>query len=185
MDVAVPSRPAFRRVNGSGARALPPARDGRTLPRVTQEWLRKASGLARAGGWLWLLWTFHAPWRELGGLVGERTRWAERVVLGLGLILGMAAGSQARVWSAPSTGLDHAWFLRWIHAPAGTAVAVALVALEARGEWRTVLILVNGWLALCAGFDFEIAARPLVEGRDYRFRGPVEDAEDEDEPEED
>lgn len=146
---------------------------------VRNTWLQRALGVARCGAWGGTLWWVHAPWRRLGGLVGERTRWAERWVLGMGLILGMAAGNHARLASRPGRGLDHAWFVRRVHLPLAAAMAVALATLQlaGRGEW--VLVVFNGWLAFCAGFDFEIAARPLVEGREYRFRGPVADPDDE------
>ena len=53
-------------------------------------------GLAFIAGWAALLYLNHWPWTRLGGVVDERLRWSERLVLALGLIAGATAGGIGR-----------------------------------------------------------------------------------------
>lgn len=138
----------------------------------------------RAAGWLWiaawfaLLWLFVAPWADMGGIVSERWRWANRVVLGVGLVVGGEVGSLGRRAARPATGLSHARLLRRTHLlPAGGAAA-GLLILRLLGMDEAIGVLTTALLAFCAGVDFALAAWPLVLGEPYSFRGSIPTPDD-------
>ena len=90
----------------------------------------------RLAGWLWiaawcaLLWLVVAPWTDLGGVVGERWRWLNRLALGVGLVVGGEVGSLGRRAARPATGLCHARLLRRTHLLPGLLVAGGLLVLQ-------------------------------------------------------
>jgi len=121
--------------------------------------------------WAAILQAADRPWRELGGLLSERMRWLERIVLGGALVAGWVAGLPPPD-DAPRQ--PRSMLLRripWL-AP-GAVVALALVVLEICGLWKWVLLLFAGWLAYWAGLDLAGGAWPLLrpgreEGEDTR-----------------
>jgi len=127
----------------------------RTGPRA---WLPLASLVPRVAAWGAVLFVADRPWRELGGIVDERTRWLARFVLGTSAVLGAVAGATTR-----AAGRDGAWHDRhrpWRRAWIGPSafVACVLVGLELAGTWRAVLLVLGGWLGYCAGLDLTVMA---------------------------
>jgi len=147
--------------------------------------------ITRLAGWLWiaawcgLLWLFVAPWTDLGGVVGERWRWSNRVVLGVGLVVGGEVGSLGRRAARPATGLTHARLLRWTHLLPAALAAVAMLILRMSASDESVGVLTTALLAYCAGVDFAYAAWPLVLGEPYSLRGSIPTPEDPQEQEPD
>lgn len=144
----------------------------RTGKRV-HPWLRKLAGWCWLLAWAWVLWQVARPWRDLGGLVGERLRWAERFVLGAGVVVGCQAGAWGRAWSRPGSGRSHARLLRFLLWPQAAAVAAALLTLRLFGVEDPIGVVVTGFLAYWAGLDTAFAAWPLVLGQDWGFRREI------------
>ncbi|MCP3978745.1 MAG: hypothetical protein GY716_05365 [bacterium] len=132
-------------------------------------------------GWVWLcawgvlLWVVVSPWRELGGLVSERLRWVEWLVLCVGFLGGFTLGGLGRDLCASGSGWTHALILRcWVIPVAGCA-AVAMVVLSWLGSTDEIGVALTALLAYWAGLDVGIAALPLMQGRDYRLRAPIDE----------
>ena len=137
-------------------------------------WMHRAAGWLWAGAWSVILFTVHAPWSELGGLVSERLRWTEWFVLSTALLVGQCVGSYARHAARAGTGRSHAGLLRWLLLPQAAAVAAALVVLRLYGPDEVIGVVATGFLAYWAGLDLAFAAWPLMTGRSYRFRAGID-----------
>ena len=137
------------------------------------------SSWRRAAGWLWLIaWLLllcclHSPWRQLGGLVGERLRWLERFVLPVALIVGCMAGKLGRDAARPGSGRCHAGLLRLLLLPPAALTAAALVVMRLLGLHDQIGVAFIAFMAYWAGLDIAFGAYPLMEGRHYAFRGPI------------
>lgn len=145
--------------------------------------LRDAAAVrGRAAGTLWValwfgvLYLVVRPWLDLGGLVGERLRWCEGFVLAAGLLVGHTVGAYGRDVSGPGRGRSHATLLRFVLLGPATLTAIVLVALRAIGLEEPIGIVLTAFLATWAGFDLGFGALPLIQGRCYRFRGPIDPA---------
>ncbi len=112
------------------------------------------SGLSVATLWvaLWLaaLVVVTRPWRELGGLVSERTRWLGRFVALTGLCLGFTAARWA-VSDEPPTRGPWPRKLRRLLYPPGAAAAIAMTILRLRGDAEAVGIALTSLVAVVAG----------------------------------
>jgi hypothetical protein len=124
--------------------------------------------------WVLVLWTFAAPWRNLGGLVDERLRWLEDVALFSALSVGLTVGGFGRDAAESGPEWTHVRLLRRALFPLGAAAAVSLVALQALGLRDVGGIVVTGLLAYWAGVDLAFGAFPLMAGRCYRFERPLD-----------
>ncbi len=152
--------------------------------------MRQAAGMSdsetangvrrRIIGWCWLvvwlcmLWSVHAPWRDLGGLVSEQLRWLERFGLGAGLILGCFVGSLGRDAVSGGRGHTHRRLLRRLWLPPAAAAMVAMLWLDRRGLPYHAAVVCNVWLAYWGGLDIGFGAWPLASGRAYAFSGPIQ-----------
>lgn len=124
--------------------------------------VRHAAGLLWLCVWAVVLFEADRPWRELGGLLGERMRWLERFVLGSAFVVGCLVGTLAR--DATGDAESHrpiplprrAWLVPSL------CVVVAMIGLESRGAWPWVLLLLAGWLAYWCGLDVSRGAWPLL-----------------------
>jgi len=124
--------------------------------------------------WAVLLYLVVRPWLDLGGLVGERMRWLEAFVLVAALLAGHTAGEYGREVSGPASGRSHATLLRFVVLIPATLTATALVVLRLIEQHDLTGIVLTGFVAQWAGFDFGFGAMPLIQGRSYRFRGPID-----------
>ncbi|MBZ5640710.1 MAG: hypothetical protein LAO51_18380 [Acidobacteriia bacterium] len=124
--------------------------------------------------WILVLYAVAAPWRSLGGLVDERLRWLEYVVLLAGLCLGFTIGRFGRDAASTVPGRTHARFLRFLLYPPAAMTAAGLVVLTALGERGPVGVVVTAFLAYWAGLDLAFGALPMMEGRSYRFDRPLD-----------
>jgi len=143
----------------------------RRIPRV---WYRRPIGWLWFAAWAVILNVAHRPWHELGGLLSERMRWLERFVIGAAFMIGCYVGSYARDAAQSSTGRTHFSLLRYIWTPPAALAAAAMLVFELRGDWPRILLVLAGFLAYWAGLDASLGAWPLVGGRHYSFRGPIE-----------
>ncbi len=136
--------------------------------------IRKLAGACWILSWTALLYLVAAPWRGLGGLENERLVWLEWLVLMAGLSVGATVGRFGRDFVLEGWGRTHARLLRIVLYPAGIVTAACLLvlaALEARGA---IGVATTGFLAYWAGLDIAFAAVPLLEGKSYRFRRPLD-----------
>jgi len=140
---------------------------------ATRSWWRRAAGWFWLIAWLLLLWLMHSPWRQLGGLVGERLRWLERLVLPMALIVGCLAGRLGRDAARPGSGRCHAGLMRRLLLPPAALTAAALVVMQLIGLHDQIGVAFIAFMAYWAGFDIAFGAYPLMEGRHYSFRGPI------------
>jgi hypothetical protein len=111
-----------------------------------------AWGAACAWAALWwaVLFAVALPWRHLGGLVDERLRWLERVVLLSSLWLGFCAarwGAPAQADGAANTRLG----LRLLFYPPAILSAVGIVTLRLMGAVDAVGIPLTALAAWGAG----------------------------------
>lgn len=137
-------------------------------------WARRIAGILWLGAWVVVVGAAHAPWRHLGGLVDERVRYWERVVLAAATIIGCFVGATARDAARPGSGRSHARLVRHVLvAPAGAA-AILLLVLRQAGATDWIGVSTIGLLAYAAGLDIGIGAWPLLTGRHYSFTGPIE-----------
>lgn len=128
---------------------------------MSGDWRRTLRGMAWCASWTVVLWGIDRPWRHLGGIVHERLRWLETVVLFMGLLAGHTVGSLLR---------PRASRLRWSHLralrptlyPVLGAAVVGTTTLDAAGEPELQLIVFTGLLAYWAGLDAGLAALPLL-----------------------
>jgi hypothetical protein len=107
-------------------------------------------------------------------LLSERMRWLERFVIGATFMIGCFVGSYARDAAQSGTGRTHSSLLRYIWIPPAALTASAMLVFELRGSWSWILLVLAGFLAYWAGLDASLGAWPLVGGRHYSFRGPIE-----------
>jgi hypothetical protein len=130
-------------------------------------------------GWLWILswaailWLIVSPWRELGGVVSERWRWLEWLVLGWCPVLGCHVASIGRRRARFGSGLSHARMLRMVLVPPAALTAAALLVLRCLENEEAVGVLVTGFLAYWAGLDLALGGWPLAQGDPYSFLGPL------------
>lgn len=142
-----------------------------------------ADGIHRIAGLTWLVtWVavvvlFHSPWRELGGLVSETTRYWERVVLAYSAIAGGFVGATVRSAARPGSGRSHAGLLRYVLGLPAALVAVTLVVLRLRDLDDWVGVVSVGFVAWWAGLDACVGAVPLLRGRGYSFTRAIDDGE--------
>jgi len=132
-------------------------------------WARKLAGTSWLVAWILVLYAVAAPWRNLGGLVDERLRWLEYVVLVTGLSIGFTVGRFGRDAAESGPGRTHARFLRFLLYPPAAITAAGLVVLTALGERGTIGVVVTAFLSYWAGLDLAFGAVPLMEGKSYRF----------------
>lgn len=168
--------------------SLPHARDSgvpRVGPLEEQGESRFRALTRRVAGWGWIaawaaaLRLVASPWRDLGGLVDERLRWLERVVLGAGLMLGWLAGTLGRRAARPGTGRSHATLLRRLLLPVGALAAAGMLALRLADKPDPIGVVFTAFLAFWAGTDVAFGAWPLVTDRSYGFSTPIEPAGEE------
>ncbi len=117
-----------------------------------QLWWRRLIGLTWLLAWSGLLYLSVRPWRDLGGLVSERSRWLVRLALYAGLALGSTAGEIAR--GPAARGRNAAKFrrrLRWLLYPAALAGTAGMLLLQATGRHDSIGILLTGLLSYVAG----------------------------------
>lgn len=145
---------------------------GRDLRR--RLWSRRAAGYAWTALWLGVLWIFVDPWRQLGGVESEWLRWLEGWALATGLILGGLIGRFARDAATGIVGRTHATLLRYVLFPPAAISAVTLLALRFAEVAGPIGLVATAFLAYWAGLDITFGALPLMEGRDYAFRRPLE-----------
>jgi hypothetical protein len=132
-----------------------------STPRAEWQIGMRAQGWLRLGAWLVLLYAVHFPWDSLGGIVSERLRWMERFAIAglfqVGCVIGSFAdearhrGQAATFWLALVTPL--------------VVAMLALAVFEFRAEPYRGLVVFNGVLSLCAGFDVRRAAWQRMHGR--------------------
>jgi hypothetical protein len=137
-------------------------------------WKRKLAGALWLLVWILVLYVVAAPWRSLGGLVDERLRWLEYVVLLSGLSIGFTIGRFGRDAALSNPGRTHARFLRFLLYPPAAITAVGLVVLTIMDERGAVGVGVTAFLAYWAGLDLAFGAIPLMEGKSYRFERPLD-----------
>ncbi len=109
-------------------------------------------GLTWLLAWSGLLYLSVRPWRDLGGLVSERSRWLVRLALYAGLAAGCTAGEIAR--GPAGRARDIAGFgrrLRWLLYPAALAATAGMLLLQATGRRDPIGILLTGLLSYTAG----------------------------------
>jgi hypothetical protein len=135
--------------------------------------VRQALGWAWIVAWGALLYAVVSPWRELGGLVSERLRWLEWIVLGWGGVIGWRVGSLGRSAAQKGCGRTHARLLRWILLPPAALVAGGMLALRLTAHDDAIGVLLTGLLSYWAGLDAAFAAYPLARGEHYSFTGPI------------
>lgn len=136
---------------------------------------RKLAGYAWTAGWMAALYAVAAPWRKLGGLESETLRWLEWVVLFGGLSLGFTVGRFARDAAEADPRRTHAGLLRVLLYPPAVLTAGALVAWSFVSERGPIGVAFTAFLAYWAGLDLAFGALPLMEGKAYAFRRPIDD----------
>jgi hypothetical protein len=94
-----------------------------------------AAAWLQAAAWLVLLYLVASPWRDLGGIVGERLRWLLRVGVAGGLWAGfVAADALLRFTPAPAERPCRSpRVLRALYYPPAIGAALAMAVLEACG----------------------------------------------------
>ncbi len=133
----------------------------------------------RAAGWIWcavwaaVLYAMAEPWRHMGGLVDERLRWLEGLVLPTGLVIGLVVGGFARDAVRPGRRRCHAGLLRYLLLPPATLTAAGLLVLVGLELSDPIGVVTSAFLAYWAGLDLAIGAWPLASGRPYRFTRPI------------
>jgi hypothetical protein len=133
-------------------------------------WGRKALGWGWVVGWGAVVWAVASPWQDLGGIVHERLRWTQELLLSSAVILGFTAGRFGR--DAVEAGSRRMLTIyRWVLYPAAGSAAAILVAQHAAGAWAPALVTVSTFAAWWAGLDLGLRAWPLLEGKP--IRGPV------------
>ena len=153
--------------------------------RPTWNLSRRLVGWAWLVAWVLLLHGVHSPWKDLGGLADERLRWLERLVLGLGCIVGFTIGRTIRGWR-PRVRASHLDLLRYVFLPPSALAAFAVVVADRGGQPDHVGVVLSGFVAYWAGLDVSIAALPLMRGCRYRPTVPLEpDVPDVPEPNDD
>jgi len=117
-----------------------------------QLWWRRLIGLIWLLAWSGLVYLSVRPWRDLGGLVSERSRWWVRLALYGGLALGHATGEIVR--GPAGRRRNAATFgrrLRWLLYPAALAGTAGMLLLQTTGRHDSIGILLTGLLAYAAG----------------------------------
>ena len=117
-----------------------------------QLWWRRLIGLAWLLAWSGLLYLSVRPWRDLGGLVSERSRWWVRLALYAGLALGVTAGEIVR--GPAGRRRNAARFgrrLRWLLYPAALAGTAGMLLLQITGRHDSIGIVLTGLLSYTAG----------------------------------
>ncbi len=137
-------------------------------------------GRRKAAGYLWLalwavvLYTVASPWTSLGGVVDERLRWLERVVLVTAPPIGFTIGQFARDAAVRDSRWTHLRLLRVLLYPLGLLTAGSLTLLLATGQRDPVGVITSAFLAYWAGLDAAFGAVPLLWGKSYRFDRPLD-----------
>ena len=117
-----------------------------------QLWWRRLIGLAWLLAWSGLLYLSVRPWRDLGGLVSERSRWWVRLALYAGLALGVTAGEIVR--GPAGRRRNAARFgrrLRWLLYPAALVGTAGMLLLQITGRHDSIGIVLTGLLSYTAG----------------------------------
>ncbi len=136
-------------------------------------WWRRLRGVARVGGWAFLLGTLHAPWPDLWDLHGRTWIWGCSAALWLPLGVGYAAGDAGRVWMAAGSGrrpLD-VW-RRALYPLLGAAASVLPPLALAGAPEPAVHVVVMTVCAYWAGLDLALAAQALLRGEPYGLARP-------------
>jgi hypothetical protein len=123
--------------------------------------------------WVAVLYTVVSPWRDLGGLVSERLRWLEWIVLGWSGVVGWRVGSLGRSAARNGSGRTHARLLRWILLLPAALTAAGMAALRLTARDDAIGVLLTGFLSYWAGLDAAFAAYPLARGEHYSLTGPI------------
>ena len=117
-----------------------------------QIWWRRLIGLTWLLAWSGLLYLSVRPWRDLGGLVSERSRWLVRLALYAGLAVGCTAGEIVRGPARrPRNTPEFGRRLRWLLYPAALAATAGMLLLQAAGSHDSSGILLTGLLSYAAG----------------------------------
>ncbi len=135
---------------------------------------RRLVGFVWLATWTMVLWLVGSPWRNLGGLVDERLRWLEWLVLMTAVPVGLTVGTFAREAAGPGTGRTHIGLLRFLLYPVGALTACALIGLVVLGQRDAIGVAVTAFLAYWAGLDLAFGAVPLMHGRPYRLTRPFD-----------
>jgi len=138
---------------------------------VWQGTRRRLVGTLWFASWLIVLRAVHRPWEELGGVIPERARWLERLVLGAAFVAGCLVGTVVREKAQGPLVQSHARALRYVWIPPG---ALAAGVMLFTGDWQRQLLVLVGALAYWAGLDIAVGAWPLLSGRHYAFRTRIE-----------
>jgi hypothetical protein len=131
-------------------------------------WRRTIVGCVWLIGWAVLLGVAHRPWHELGGLISERMRWLERLVLGAGFVVGCFVGSWVRDSGRRVTGRPYAAWLCYVWVSPAALAATGMIVMSPI-DWRWTLLILVALLSYSAGLDSTVGAWPLVTGRPYHF----------------
>lgn len=134
---------------------------------------RRIAGWGWCAVWAAVLYTMAEPWRHVGGLVDERLRWLEGLVLPTGLVVGLVVGGYARDAVRPGRRRCHAGLLRYLLLPPATLTAAALLVLVRLELTDAIGVVTSAFLAYWAGLDLAIGAWPLARGLPYRFTRPI------------
>ncbi len=145
------------RVSGANSCALG-SRRAVSRPTGWAASIRRAAGWLRFGGWCWLLWSTHAPWRQLGGIVGEPLRWAERTALPIAIWIGLVVGDFVR--QAPAVRRRAALIIATLPS------ILAACVLQLCGFGMAATAVTGCWLGYVAGLDVSCDVRRLVDGLD-------------------
>ena len=131
---------------------------------MSPEIKRMIAGHAWLAAWILVLWAVAAPWRRLGGIESEISRWLEAAVLGTGAIGGFLVGLRVREGTRIAPGVRLALY------PPAALAAATLVVLAWHGERGAIGVTTTAWLAYGAGFDLAFGALPLMEGKPLPVR---------------
>ena len=127
--------------------------------------------LQRRIGWTWLaLWIVTlnlvaSPWRALGGVVDERLRWLEWVVLAGGPPIGFTVGRFAREAAEENPRWTYPHVVRGCLLPPASLTALTMLALAAAGVDDPIGVVLTAFLSYWAGLDLAFGALPLMEGK--------------------
>ena len=129
-------------------------------------WLCRVAGLLRTLGWTAALYVVAAPWRELGGLITERTRWFGWFVLYSGIVLGFALGDFMREARPPATLRENFRLVRRMLCIPAVLTAAWLVVLQSLDLRDAAGVVFTAFLAYWGGVDIALGAMPWMEGGD-------------------
>lgn len=144
---------------------------------MQERWLRRRRrvlGCLWLGAWAAALYAVAVPWRDLGGVVDERLRWLERLVLLCAAPAGFTAGQFGRDAALADPRWTHLRVWRVLLCPVAAVGAAGIAALAALERRDPIGVILSGLLAYWAGLDAAFGAVPLLWCRPYRFARPLD-----------